>query len=282
MTRYLYPGGEVMWVDGGADDAYLAPNQAFTVWDARTGGNEVSADMMAPDGVTQATLEATSDGQRPDLRGPDGWETHLWLDAGAPLRFAMAPVEKLDEIITDWEAGGGTPASDHGSLSGLSDDDHPIYHNDTRGDARYYTKAQTDTALSVAASAQSTNDRNRANHTGTQAITSITDLENRLNGVIINTVTTSYVLVLADAGKLVRTNSATANNLTVPPNSSVAFPIGTIVNFTQLNTGLTTVVPGSGVTILSRNNLLNSAGRYAGWTLTKTDTNEWSLVGDLA
>ena len=32
--------------------------------------------------------------------------------------------------------GGGTP-TDHGSLSGLGDDDHTQYHNDTRGDARY-------------------------------------------------------------------------------------------------------------------------------------------------
>lgn len=42
--------------------------------------------------------------------------------------------------------GGGV--SDHGSLSGLSDDDHPQYHNDARGDARYYTQAQVNSALS--------------------------------------------------------------------------------------------------------------------------------------
>jgi hypothetical protein len=35
--------------------------------------------------------------------------------------------------------------TDHGGLTGLSDDDHSQYHNDTRGDVRYYTKAQTDT-----------------------------------------------------------------------------------------------------------------------------------------
>jgi hypothetical protein len=34
---------------------------------------------------------------------------------------------------------------DHGALSGLGDDDHTQYHNDTRGDVRYYTKTQTDT-----------------------------------------------------------------------------------------------------------------------------------------
>lgn len=37
-----------------------------------------------------------------------------------------------------WAAPGGGPgATDHGALTGLADDDHTQYHNDTRGDARY-------------------------------------------------------------------------------------------------------------------------------------------------
>jgi hypothetical protein len=37
--------------------------------------------------------------------------------------------------------------TDHGLLNGLSDDDHSQYHNDMRGDARYYTKSQVDAAI---------------------------------------------------------------------------------------------------------------------------------------
>jgi len=33
---------------------------------------------------------------------------------------------------------------DHGSVGGLADDDHSQYHNDTRGDARYYTETELD------------------------------------------------------------------------------------------------------------------------------------------
>lgn len=33
--------------------------------------------------------------------------------------------------------GGGGGVTDHGALTGLADDDHTQYHNDTRGDARY-------------------------------------------------------------------------------------------------------------------------------------------------
>ncbi len=45
---------------------------------------------------------------------------------------------------SDGEGGGVT---DHGALTGLSDDDHTQYHNDARGDARYYTKGATDGLL---------------------------------------------------------------------------------------------------------------------------------------
>lgn len=33
---------------------------------------------------------------------------------------------------------------DHGSIAGLADDDHSQYHNDARGDARYYTETELD------------------------------------------------------------------------------------------------------------------------------------------
>jgi hypothetical protein len=70
---------------------------------------------------------------------------------------------------------GGGGVTDHGALSGLGDDDHPQYHNDSRGDTRYYTKGQADANLSSAVSASSSADRNRANHSGTQQASSISD-----------------------------------------------------------------------------------------------------------
>ena len=36
--------------------------------------------------------------------------------------------------------------SDHGALTGLTAADHTQYHNDTRGDARYYTQTQLNTS----------------------------------------------------------------------------------------------------------------------------------------
>ena len=95
----------------------------------------------------------------------------------------------------------------------------------------------------------------------------------------INTQTASYTLVLADVGKTVRMNVASANNLTVPPNSSVAYPTGTFVSWRQVGAGLTSLVAGSGVTLNSRG--LVSLGQNAGGTLQKVATNTWDVYGDL-
>lgn len=90
---------------------------------------------------------------------------------------------------------------------------------------------------------------------------------------------TSYTLVLADGSMaggfpLVTMTNASASTLTVPTNASVAFPVGTQIDVTQLGAGAVTITPAGGVTINT------SAGgfimvQYAGATLVKTATNTW-------
>jgi hypothetical protein len=97
----------------------------------------------------------------------------------------------------------------------------------------------------------------------------------------INTQTGSYTLVLGDAGQVVEMNVASSNNLTVPLNSSVAFPIKTRIDITQIGAGQTTIVATGGVTIRQRETKLKLAGQYAGASLYKRATDEWVLFGDL-
>lgn len=67
---------------------------------------------------------------------------------GDPTAFVtLTTFGGLEDRVEDLEAG-GPGVSDHGALTGLADDDHPQYHNDTRGDARYKT-APTVTATST-------------------------------------------------------------------------------------------------------------------------------------
>lgn len=93
---------------------------------------------------------------------------------------------------------------------------------------------------------------------------------------------TSYTFVLSDASKLVSLTNAAAIALTVPPNSSVAFPVGTQILIAQGGAGQVTVGPGSGVTIKSRDSLVKITGQEGIATLIKTATDTWRLAGDLS
>ena len=91
----------------------------------------------------------------------------------------------------------------------------------------------------------------------------------------------SYTAVLTDDGKLITMSNASANTFTVPPNSGVAFGIGTQLNIAQLGAGATTIVAGSGVTLNSDGAKLKLNAQYAVATCVKTDTNTWFVVGNL-
>lgn len=101
-------------------------------------------------------------------------------------------------------------------------------------------------------------------------------------GYSINAQTgTSYTLTLADANKFITLTNASAITLTVPNNSSVAYPTGTRISFAQLGTGQVTVVAAGGVTVSSDPGL-KIAARYGGAELIKLATNTWLLVGRLS
>ena len=91
----------------------------------------------------------------------------------------------------------------------------------------------------------------------------------------------TYTAVLTDDGKLVTMSNASANSITIPPNSGVAFGIGTQINIAQLGAGATTIVAGSGVTLNSAGAKLKLDAQYAVATCVKTDTNTWFVVGNL-
>lgn len=96
---------------------------------------------------------------------------------------------------------------------------------------------------------------------------------------------TSYTYALADVGSYIRFTAATAIGVTVPPNSSVAFPVGSELHSIAAGAGQITINEGSGVTI-------NHAGvgadpqtrtQYSAYTLVKVASPDtWDLHGDIA
>lgn len=126
------------------------------------------------------------------------------------------------------------------------------------------------------------------NFATTLTVTNTTSLTLPISGTLaicaltINAQTVSYTIVLADGvNSYIRMNVGSANNLTVPPNSSVAFPIGTQIPIRQVGAGQTTVVQGSGVTV-STSLTLKLRAQNSSASLIKTGTDTWDLAGDLA
>ncbi len=92
---------------------------------------------------------------------------------------------------------------------------------------------------------------------------------------------TSYTLVLTDNGKHITFANSGNIDVIIPLNSSVAFPIGTQIDCSQILAGKVSFSPQGGVTLNSKGGLRAIGGQWVGVTLLKTATDVWSLFGDL-
>jgi hypothetical protein len=91
---------------------------------------------------------------------------------------------------------------------------------------------------------------------------------------------TSYTLVSGDATKMVKLSNSGPVTVTVPPNSSQSFPVGSIVSLLQQGSGQVTIAAGSGVTIRSASGL-RIAAQWGVAELQKIGTDEWIAYGRL-
>jgi hypothetical protein len=98
---------------------------------------------------------------------------------------------------------------------------------------------------------------------------------------------TSIILTSGDAARIVKMNSSSAVDLTIPLDGfnpgtgAYTFPIGTQIVFTQLGVGQVTVKGQVGVTIRSEGSRITTKSRYAVGSLIKLSANEWLLSGNL-
>lgn len=98
----------------------------------------------------------------------------------------------------------------------------------------------------------------------------------------VNTQTgAAYTLALGDAGVFVTMANPAASTLTIPPDSAVAFPVGTFVEGAQLGAGQVTLTPGAGVTVNGSPGL-RVAAQYANFALLKLAADSWLAYGRLA
>jgi hypothetical protein len=96
---------------------------------------------------------------------------------------------------------------------------------------------------------------------------------------------TTYTTVLADNGKLITQTNGSDITTTIPPNSSVAYPIGAQLNVARLGAGQVTFAQGAGVTIISTGTTASAPKlrvQYSTATAIQTATDTWLVVGDIA
>jgi hypothetical protein len=92
---------------------------------------------------------------------------------------------------------------------------------------------------------------------------------------------TSDTPTIADTNGVIEFTNAGAITLTIPPNASVAFPVGTFIEIHQAGGGAVTPTPDTGVTLQVRTGFSETAGQYAIAAIRKVATNTWRLTGDL-
>ncbi len=117
--------GELDGLDGDDHPQYLNNARGDARYYTKS---EVDATTFELDDLTDVNTDGATDGQSLVFQGGQ-WAAATVVDTG------------------------GTGVTDHGALTGLADDDHPQYLNNTRGDVRYYTKSQVDDAIAGASGA---------------------------------------------------------------------------------------------------------------------------------
>lgn len=96
---------------------------------------------------------------------------------------------------------------------------------------------------------------------------------------------TTYTTVLADNGKLVTLTNGSAIAVTIPLNSSVAYPVGAQINMAQLGAGQVTVSGAGGVTVVSTGATAatpKTRAQYSTLTAVQTSTDNWLVMGDIS
>ena len=91
----------------------------------------------------------------------------------------------------------------------------------------------------------------------------------------------SYTLSsLTERDDLIEIDSASATTITIPANSSVAYPVGTSIDILQVGSGQVTIAGDTGVTVNATPGLKLRA-QWSSATLFKRATDTWVVFGDL-
>lgn len=101
-----------------------------------------------------------------------------------------------------------------------------------------------------------------------------------LSAIYSTTQTGNWTFAITDRGTRVRYNSSSAGTFTIPPNSSVAFVVNTVLLGCQVGTGQLAFAAGAGVTLHTPASLTARTLWSTIWAI-QDSANVWIMGGDL-
>jgi len=223
--------------------------------------------LVSPTGQTGATGPTGADGADGADGTPGSGSTILIKDEGANI--ANTPHSAINFIgsgVTATDAGGGITDITI-TTSGITD-----IIEDTTPQLGGDLDVNGNNIVSVA----NGNININPNGTGRTLITNLEAplLENAQTGI-------SYSPVLSDASEMISLDNSSDISITIPANTSVAFPIGTKLNFTQLGIGQVTIGIATDILNVDASLTLKLNGQYAVATAWKRTSTSWILFGNL-
>lgn len=139
--------------------------------------------------------------------------------------------------------------------------------------------------IAAGATANATNAelRDRATHTGDQAISTITGLQTALDKAtfapVVTDSTTARTAVLGDAGSYLRFTNGAATAFTIPPQSSVAWPDGAEIHVRRAANANLTLTAGAGVTLTAPAGGTLVQTNAMSVTLKRVAVDVWEVIG---
>ncbi|MEI6296275.1 MAG: hypothetical protein WCO84_01335 [bacterium] len=94
--------------------------------------------------------------------------------------------------------------------------------------------------------------------------------------------TVSYTLALTDKATVQKCYSASTITVTIPLNSTVAFPVNSEIVLVRYGAGAVTLAVTGGVNLYSSGSKKSINAQYEAVTLKKIATDEWLLIGSLS
>ena len=283
----VFPDGSIdiadINLDGGTDiGAAIVDDDLFLIDDGADGtmrktaasrlktyiGAGAADDLQAGDAAVTLTTTSgniTIDAQANDsdiiFKGTDGGAdtTFLTIDGSTAGKATFNDEIVSGAVIT---SGAGLVIADDGNIGSASDTD----------------------AIAIAANGVVTfsqvpvlpNDTVETNDIQDNAVTPA-----KIAGAVNAQTGTTYTLVLADAFKTVTSSNGSAQTITIPLNSSVAFATGDRVDIVMLGSGTTSVTGASGVTVNGVNGGTGAiSAQYAAVSCLKIASDTWILMGN--